>query len=174
MQRSFMQVHKITDRPVTVFHGTTAENIDIITPEGLRAMYAKRSAYGVGIYVSSDFNTAAVFAKKDENGMQHIIVLRCILGSVKQIGFDSSEHGFFGSKEGDPSMQYHTKQVKPHKYFVVFNDAQLVCEAIIKEEAISLGVAQSYADFTSLLIPLSSQRPSITGNKMDGRTVVVY
>jgi len=174
MQRSFIQVHKITDRPVTVYHGTTAKNIDNITREGLRAMYARRSAYGVGVYVSSDFNTAVAFAEKDRDSIQHVLVLRCVLGSVKQIGYDSSEHGFYGSKEGDPSMQYHTKEVKHHKYFVVFSDAQLVCEAIIQVQPLGLGVAQSYADFTSLLTPLRFERPGVSGKTTEFPTVVTY
>jgi len=58
MQKSFVEIHKLTAPCQTVYHGTCANNIEGITSQGLRSMYSRRLAYGRGTCVSTFFETA--------------------------------------------------------------------------------------------------------------------
>jgi len=163
MQKSFVEIHKLTAPYQTVYHGTCAENIEGITREGLRSMYSRRSAYGRGTYVSTCFETACSFAAIDANGVRHVVVARCHVGSVKQVGSDSAEHGFYASSDG---ILYNTKEVKRSKYLIVASDAQLVCVAILKTKGITVTEAQAFSDFSSLL----TRRPSPLNHHFLGKS----
>ena len=149
MHRSFNVIHRLISTYEIVYHGTSLDSLDGITREGIRGLYSRRAAYGRGTYLTRSFDTACAWATRDPDGMKHIIVVRCQLGSIKQVGNDVAEHGFYGTADEENKTQYNTKEVKMLKYLIVGSDAQLVTEAIITIEDMDYLTTRKYREALS-------------------------
>ena len=133
MQKTFVEANGITEPYETVYHGTDESAIDGIVSEGLRAMYSKRSRFGRGTYVSRSFEVACGFANADGDGVRHIIVVHCQIGSIKQLGINEATHDFYTmSSDGKEKILNHTKEVGRENYLITGSDSQSVCHALIK------------------------------------------
>ena len=133
MQKTFVEANCITEPYETVYHGTDESAIHGIVSEGLRAMYSKRSRFGRGTYVSRSFEVACGFANADGDGVRHIIVVHCQIGSIKQLGINEATHDFYTmSSDGKEKILNHTKEVGRENYLITGSDSQSVCHALIK------------------------------------------
>ena len=133
MQKTFVEANGLTEPYETVYHGTDESAIDGIVSEGLRAMYSKRSRFGRGTYVSRSFEVACGFANADQDGVRHIIVVHCQIGSIKQLGIGEATHDFYTmSSDGKEKILNHTKEVGRENYLITGSDSQSICHALIK------------------------------------------
>jgi len=164
MYRSFHVIHRLVATDETVYHGTTFDALDGITREGIRGLYSKRSAYGRGTYVTRDFDVACSWATRDVNNLKHIIVLRCQVGSVKQVGSSVTEHDFYGPNEQGKNVLFNTKEVEMLKYLITGSDAQLVAEAIVTIEEMDPPTARQFNN------SLASSVSPYNHSKSDGKS----
>ena len=157
MQVSFMEANEITAPCEIVYHGTDGSALDSIVGEGLRGMYAKRTLYGRGTYVSRSFEVAKWFATADNDGFKHIMVVKCQVGLVKQVGGETAQESFYSDPcDGTEKILYNTKEVKTQKYLIIGNDSQLLCCAILKIQELNDSTDQ----------PFSMQTVSQLGNSL--------
>ena len=60
--------------------------------------------------------------------MQYIVVVHCVVGSIKQFGGDDDMHDFYTmSADGMHRILNHTKEVSYHKNLITGSDSQSAC-----------------------------------------------
>jgi len=153
MYRAFHVIHKLIATHEVVYHGTTSGALDGITREGIRGLYSQRSAHGRGTYVTRDFDVACSWATPDVNNLKHIIVLRCQVGAVKQVGSNISANDFYGTNEDGKNVLFNTKEVKTLKYLITGSDAQLVAEAIVTIEEMKTPTVRQFNSSSTSNVP---------------------
>ena len=159
MYRAFHVIHKLIATHEVVYHGTTSGALDGITREGIRGLYSQRSAHGRGTYVTRDFDVACSWATPDNNNLKHIIVLRCQVGAVKQVGSGICANDFYGTNEDGKNVLFNTKEVKTLKYLITGSDAQLVAEAIVTIEEMNPSAAKQFkSSSTSNVLPFKNPK----------------
>tara|TARA_Y100000389_G_scaffold15396_1_gene13665 strand:+ start:69771 stop:71117 length:1347 start_codon:yes stop_codon:yes gene_type:complete len=99
MFAAFKDCYNIDADPITVYHGTSSENVKYITEGGFRGVMASRSKYGKGIYVSTNVWEAGAYAAPDaEHFIQTVLVVSfhkgaTVLGTPDMVHFGMDLYG---------------------------------------------------------------------------------
>uniref|UniRef100_A0A0C9QRJ3 TSA: Wollemia nobilis Ref_Wollemi_Transcript_12702_2744 transcribed RNA sequence n=1 Tax=Wollemia nobilis TaxID=56998 RepID=A0A0C9QRJ3_9CONI len=102
------------------WHGTTQKNVAGIVMHGFgQVKVPKRgAAYGIGVYLAPEdcSHVSAAYSDVDENGEQHMVLCRVIMGNMEQI--ESGSHQFHPSNEHFDSG---VDDVKNPKCYIVWS-----------------------------------------------------
>ncbi|XP_024120298.1 protein mono-ADP-ribosyltransferase PARP14 [Oryzias melastigma] len=133
LKKQMEHKNKHSNNEKVLFHGTSADSIDLINTKGFNRSYAGRNGavYGNGSYFAvNPAYSAKSYAKPDNQGLKRMYQARVLVGDFTQ---GSSGLIVPPPKSGQSTDLYDsvTDNKNPPSMFVVFNDIQAYPEYLI-------------------------------------------